>query len=164
MALMRWDPLREIERLEPFRELERWEPLREIDTLQRRMNRLFERMIPTDGGERTGLTFIPPAELEETDDAFKLKLEVPGIEKKDINVEVTPEAVSITGERKSETTTEREGYTRSEFRYGKFQRVIPLPSTVQHEQVQAEYKDGILWLNLPKAESEKQKAFKVNLG
>lgn len=164
MALMRWDPLREIERLEPFRELERWDPLREIDTLQRRMNRLFERMIPTDGGERGGLTFIPAAELEETDDAFKLKLEVPGIEKKDINVEVTPEAVSITGERRSETTTEREGYTRSEFRYGKFQRVIPLPSTVQHDKVQAEYKDGILWLNLPKAESEKQKAFKVNLG
>ncbi|MFM2063127.1 MAG: hypothetical protein RLZZ507_2797 [Cyanobacteriota bacterium] len=164
MALVRWDPIRDIERLEPFRELERWDPFREIDTLQRRMNRLFERMIPGDGGERTGLTFIPAAELEETDDAFKLKLELPGLEAKDVNVEVTPEAVSITGERKSETTTEREGYTRSEFRYGKFQRVIPLPSIVQHEQVQAEYKDGILRLNLPKAEPEKQKAFKVNLG
>jgi len=135
-----------------------------MDTLQRRMNRLFERIIPTDGGERGGLTFIPSAELEETDDAFKLRLELPGLEAKDVNVEVTPEAVSITGERKSETTEEREGYTRSEFRYGKFQRVIPLPSLVQHEQVQAEYKDGILRLNLPKAEPEKQKAFKVNLG
>ncbi|MGM3307398.1 Hsp20/alpha crystallin family protein [Anabaena sp. WFMT] len=164
MALIRWDPLREIERLEPFRELDRWDPLREMDTLQRRMNRLFERIIPTDGGERGGITFIPSAELEETDDAFKLRLELPGLEAKDVNVEVTPEAVSITGERKSETTTEREGYTRSEFRYGKFQRVIPLPSLVQHEQVQAEYKDGILRLNLPKAEPEKQKAFKVNLG
>ncbi|AFZ60698.1 Hsp20/alpha crystallin family protein [Anabaena cylindrica FACHB-243] len=164
MALIRWDPLREIERLEPFRELDRWDPLREMDTLQRRMNRLFERIIPTDGGERGGITFIPAAELEETDDAFKLRLELPGLEAKDVNVEVTPEAVSITGERKSETTTEKEGYTRSEFRYGKFQRIIPLPSLVQHEQVQAEYKDGILRLNLPKAEPEKQKAFKVNLG
>lgn len=164
MALIRWDTLRDIERLEPFRELDRWDPLREMDTLQRRMNRLFERIIPTDGGERGGLTFIPSAELEETDDAFKLRLELPGLEAKDVNVEVTPEAVSITGERKSETTTEREGYTRSEFRYGKFQRVIPLPSLVQHQQVQAEYKDGILRLNLPKAEPEKQKAFKVNLG
>jgi len=164
MALIRWDPLRDIERLEPFRELDRWDPLREMDTLQRRMNRLFERIIPTDGGERGGITFVPSAELEETDDAFKLRLELPGLEAKDVNVEVTPEAVSITGERKSETTTEREGYTRSEFRYGKFQRVIPLPSLVQHEQVQAEYKDGILRLNLPKAEPEKQKAFKVNFG
>ncbi|MEA5549477.1 Hsp20/alpha crystallin family protein [Anabaena cylindrica UHCC 0172] len=164
MALIHWDPLREIERLERFRELDRWEPLREMDTLQRRMNRLFERIIPTDGGERGGITFIPSAELEETDDAFKLRLELPGLEAKDVNVEVTPEAVSINGERKSETITEREGYTRSEFRYGKFQRVIPLPSLVQHEQVQAEYKDGILRLNLPKAEPEKQKAFKVNLG
>jgi HSP20 family protein len=79
-------------------------------------------------------------------------------------VEVTPETVSITGERKSETTTEREGYTRSEFRYGKFQRVIPLPSTVKNQEVKAEYKDGILRLNLPKTEAEKQRAVKVNLG
>jgi HSP20 family protein len=164
MALVRWDPIRDLERLEPFRELERWDPFHEMDTLQRRMSRLFDRMLPTDGGERTGIAFVPAAELEETDDAFKLKLEMPGMEAKDVNVEVTPEAVSITGERKSETTTEREGYTRSEFRYGKFQRVIPLPSTVKHQQVQAEYKDGILRLNLPKEESEKQKAFKVNLG
>jgi HSP20 family protein len=164
MALVRWDPIRDIELLEPFRELERWDPFREIDTLQRRMNRLFERMLPTDGGERGGLTFIPAAELEETDDAYRLRLELPGLESKDVNVEVTSEAVSITGERKSEITSEREGYTRSEFRYGKFQRVIPLPSTVKYEEVKAEYKDGILRLNLPKAEPQKQKAFKVNLG
>jgi len=164
MALVRWDPIRDIERLEPFRDLERWDPFREIETLQRRMGRLFERMLPTDGGERAGLTFIPAAELEETEDAFKLKVELPGLTAKDVTVEVTPEAVSITGERKSETTTEREGYTRSEFRYGKFQRVIPLPSTVKNQEVKAEYKDGILRLNLPKTEPEKQRAVKVNLG
>jgi HSP20 family protein len=155
MALIRWYPLREIERLDQ---------LREMDNLQRRMNRLFERVIPTNGDEEIGLNFVPSAELEETDDALQLRIEIPGLEAKDINVEVTPEAVSINGERKSETTTEREGYTRSEFRYGKFQRVIPLPSLVQHERVEAEYKNGILRLNLPKAEPEKQKAFKVNLG
>ena len=155
MALIRWEPFREIERLDPFRD---------IDTLQRQMNRLFDRLMPTDGGERTGFNFIPAAELEETDDALHLRLEVPGLEAKDINVEVTADSVSISGERKSETKTEREGYTRSEFRYGKFQRVIPLPLEVQNDKVQAEYKDGILRLTLPKAESEKQKAVKVNLG
>ncbi|MEA5616615.1 Hsp20/alpha crystallin family protein [Cronbergia sp. UHCC 0137] len=163
MALIRWNPLREIERLEPFREIDRWDPFREVDSLQRQMNRVFDRLIPTDGGERGGFNLIPAAEIEETDDALHLRLEVPGIEAKDINVEVTPDSVSISGERRSETKAEREDYIRSEFRYGKFQRVIPLPSLVQNEQVKAEYKDGILRLTLPKAESERQKAIKVNI-
>jgi HSP20 family protein len=144
--------------------MERLDPFREIDTLQRQIYRLFDRMLPTDGGERVGFNFVPAAELEETDQALHLKLEVPGIDPKDINVEVTSDSVSITGERKSETTTEREGYTRSEFRYGRFQRIIPLPATVQNDQVQAEYKDGILRLTLPKAEPERHKAVKVNIG
>jgi HSP20 family protein len=166
MALVRWDPFREIERLDPFRDrdIERWEPFREIDTLQRQINRLFDRLIPTNGGERAAITFVPAAELAETDDAIHLKLEVPGLEPKDINVEVTPEAVSISGERKTETKTEEHGVTRTEFRYGKFQRVIPLPTLVQNDKVQAEYKDGILRLTLPKSETEKQKSVKINLG
>ncbi|MBD2507086.1 Hsp20/alpha crystallin family protein [Desmonostoc muscorum] len=165
MALMRWNPFRDSERLEPFRDTESWEPFREIDTLQRQMNRLFDRLMPTtNGGERSGFIFSPAAELEETDDAIRLKLEVPGLEAKDINVEATPESISITGERKTETKSEENGITRSEFRYGKFQRIIPLPSQIQNDKVQAEYKNGILQLTLPKAESEKHKAVKVNLG
>ncbi|MBD2611565.1 MAG: Hsp20/alpha crystallin family protein [Nostoc sp. ZfuVER08] len=164
MALIRWNPFRDIEGLQPFRDSEPWEPFREIDTLQRQMNRLFDRLIPTDGGERTGFTFIPAAEIEETDDAIKLRLEVSGLEPKDINVEATPESISISGERKTETTTEENGITRSEFRYGKFHRVILLPSHVQNNKVQAEYKNGVLHLILPKAESEKGRAVKVNIG
>ncbi|MDF5710475.1 MAG: Hsp20/alpha crystallin family protein [Nostoc sp. S4] len=163
MALIRWEPFRDIERLQSFRDRERWEPFREIDTLQRQMNRLFDRLIPDDGGERTGLTFIPAAEIEETDDAIKLRLEVPGLESKDINIEATPESISITGERRTETRTEENGVTRSEFRYGKFHRVIPLPSQVKNDKVQAEYKNGVLHLTLPKAESEKRRAVKVNI-
>jgi HSP20 family protein len=165
MALIRWNPLLDLERLEPFRDSERLEPFREIDTLQRQMNRLFDRLMPTtNGGERSGFIFSPAVELEETDDAIRLKLELPGLEAKDINVEATPESISISGERKAETRNEENGITRSEFRYGKFQRIIPLPSQIQNSKVQAEYKNGVLHLTLPKAESEKQKAVKVNLG
>lgn len=166
MALIRWNPLLDLERLEPFRDSERLEPFREIDTLQRQMNRLFDRLIPTtttNGGERSGFIFSPAAELEETDDAIRLKLELPGLESKHINIEATPESISISGERKTESRSEENGITRSEFRYGKFQRIIPLPSQIQNNKVQAEYKNGILHLTLPKAESEKQKAVKVNL-
>ncbi|BCL37734.1 molecular chaperone [Nostoc sp. MS1] len=155
MAIMRWEPFREIERLEPFRE---------IDTLQRQMNRLFDRLMPTDGGERTGFTFVPAAELEESEDAVHVRLEVPGLDANDIHVEASPESISISGERKSETKTEENGITRSEFRYGKFQRVIPLPTLIQNDKVQAEYKNGILRLTLPKAESERNKVVKVNIG
>jgi HSP20 family protein len=155
MAITRW---------EPFRGFERWEPFREIDTLQRQMNRLLERLSPTDGGERMGFLFTPAAELEETEDAIHLKLEVPGLEAKDIDIEVTPESVSISGERKSESRTEDHGVTRSEFQYGQFQRIIPLPSLIQNDKVQADYQHGILRLTLPKAESERHKVVKVNVG
>ena len=155
MTLVRWDPLREIER---------WEPFPEMGILRRQMDRLFEQLLPPDGGERVGLTFIPAAEIAETNGDLKLKVEIPGLDAKDLNVEVTPEAVSISGERKSETTTEGEGITRSEFRYGKFKRVIALPAIVDNERVAAEYKDGILHLTIPKAEAERQKAVKVRLG
>lgn len=142
----------------------RWQPFREIDTLQREMNRLFDRMsFPTEL-EDLGTVFVPAAEISQTPEAVHLKLEIPGIEAKDLDVQVTSESVSISGERKSETRTEEDGMTRTEFRYGKFQRVIPLPARIENTKVEAEYKDGILKLVLPKAEEEKNKVIKVNLG
>jgi HSP20 family protein len=102
--------------------------------------------------------------MTETDDAVHIRLEVPGMEAKDLNIEVTAESVAISGERKEETKTEEKGMTRSEFRYGQFRRVIPLPTRINNQNVKAEYKDGILKLELPKAEEEKHKVVKVNLG
>ncbi|MEA5574188.1 Hsp20/alpha crystallin family protein [Calothrix sp. UHCC 0171] len=101
----------------------------------------------------------PAAELTETEDALHLKLELPVVEAKDVDIEVTANAVKVVAERKIE---HKEG-TRSEFYYGKYQRVIPLKTKVQNTNVTAEYKDGILNLTLPKAEEEKNKVVKVNL-
>ncbi len=144
----------------------RWEPYREINSLQQEMNRLFDDMARTtsNGGNGGAVAFIPPAEMQETPEAIHLKLEVPGLEAKDLDVQVTAEAVSISGERKEETKTEEKGMTRTEFHYGKFQRVIPLSTRIQNDKVQAEYKNGILSLTLPKAEAEKNKVVKVNIG
>ncbi|HEY9830822.1 MAG TPA: Hsp20/alpha crystallin family protein [Stenomitos sp.] len=143
----------------------RWEPFREIDSLQREMNRLFDSLSPTPTTqENMGTAFIPPAEIRETPEAIHLKLEVPGMEAKDLDVHVTAEAVSISGERQSETQSEEKGVTRSEFRYGQFRRVIPLPTPIQNDKVQADYKNGILSLILPKVEAEKTKVVKVNIG
>lgn len=141
--------------------LSRWNPRQEFNALSNQLNRLFDETLAPTTWE--GLTRFLAAELTEADDAIHLKLEVPGLDAKDIDIQVTENAVSISGERQSESKTEEKGYTRSEFHYGKFQRVIPLPTHIQNTKVSAEYKDGILNLTLPKKEEAKNTVFKVNL-
>jgi HSP20 family protein len=141
----------------------RWNPWREIDTLQRQINNLFEDTRVPSGLLDRDLIKIPAAELEETDNAIYLKLELPGIDAKDLDIQVTEDAVHISAERKSETKTEENGTTKTEFYYGKFQRVIPLSARIQNTNVSADYKDGILHLALPKTEKQKNKVVKVNL-
>lgn len=146
----------------------RYNPWSEINSLQRQLNRLFdEAIIPNNWDSFSNLAKVPAAELTETSDALHLKLEVPGIEAKDLDVQVMADRVAISGERKSEIkekTRLSEGISfKTEFRYGKFSRVIPLPVKIQNTLVSAEYKDGILNLTLPKAEEEKNKVVKVNL-
>jgi HSP20 family protein len=143
----------------------RWEPFREVESLQREMNRLFDTFAPTrlSNGERVGLAHVPAVEMTETADAVHLKVEVPGLEAKDIEIEVTADSVNISGERKSATKTEEGGVTRTEFRYGNFHRAISLPVRIENNNVTAEYKNGVLNLTLPKAEEEKTKVVKVNL-
>jgi HSP20 family protein len=85
------------------------------------------------------------------------------MEAKDLEVQASKEAVTISGERKWEKKTEGNGKTRTEFRYGRFSRTIPLPSSIDNSKVKAEYKNGILALELSKAEEEKSKITKVNI-
>jgi HSP20 family protein len=145
--------------------LVRYNPWQEMNSLQRQLNHLFDDALTSDNwGDFGNLTKVPAAELTETDDAVHLKLEIPGMEAKDLDIQVMADRVAIAGERKSETKTEEKGVTRSEFRYGQFSRVIPLPVKIQNTNVTADYKDGILNLTLPKAEEEKNKVVKVNLG
>lgn len=141
----------------------RYSPFQELETLQRQMNRLFDDFFVPTRSENDKLNFVPAAELSETDEAIYLKLEIPGMSPQDLDIQVTKDVVSITGERKEETKTETNGVTRSEFRYGKFERVIPLPKKIQNTNVNAEYKDGILTLTLPKAEEEQNRVVKVNV-
>ncbi|ARV59078.1 hypothetical protein BZZ01_10910 [Nostocales cyanobacterium HT-58-2] len=146
--------------------LSRWQPLREMNSLQRQMNRLFERLMSTE--ETDFITdeslFVPVAEIHEAPDHIALRVEIPGVNPDDLDVKVTPEAVLITGERKSEIREEDRGRIRSEFRYGRFQRMIPLPSRVQNDKVEAEFNNGILLLRLPKSEEEQKRIVSVRVG
>ena len=134
----------------------RYNPWAEMNALQRQIDRMFEDV-------QAPVYKTPAAELTETDDALHLRLELPGIEAKDVDIEVTENAVKVIAERKADTQTEDKGQTRSEFHYGKYQRVIPLKVRVKNTEVIAEYKDGILNLVLPKTVEEKNKVVKVSL-
>ncbi len=154
MAIIQW---------RPFRDIMPWETLPAIENLQEEMNRLFRQVKPNGDGDTELMSFIPSAELEETPEAIHLKLEIPGLEAKDLDIQVSEQSVSISGERKSETKTEEKGMVRSEFRYGKFERIIPLPVHVKFDDAKAEYKNGILTLDLPKAKEETPKVKKLDL-
>jgi len=142
--------------------LVRWDPFREIDEIQREMNRMFDRLMARPA-EADTLAFVPAVEMHDDPETITLRLELPGLNPNDLDIQATAEAVSISGERRFEKRSEDKGVTRTEFRYGRFQRVIPLPNRIKHDQVKAEYKDGILTLTLPKADSEKAQVVKVNV-
>ena len=154
----------------------RWQPLKELDTLRHQMNHLFDELTHSDDLRSVGdhrefgqfpklenAMWAPAIELKETDTELVVKAVIPGIEAKELDVQVSENAVSITGEHREEKRTEEKGYFRSELQYGQFQRVVPLPVSVKHDQVQSEFKDGVLTLTLPKAESSPSKVTKVDL-
>ena len=144
--------------------LVRWEPFREMSGLQRDMNRWFDDMFSSISPlEKSEKAFMPSAELEESDKEYTLKLEIPGIDPKNIDIDVTKDTVSVSGERRSESKAEEGGITRTEFHYGHFRRVIPLPGKIDNQSVAADYRDGILTISLPKVESDIETSVKVNV-
>jgi HSP20 family protein len=141
----------------------RWQPFREIASLQREMNQLFEALDPFPTSTTSSFSLVPPVEVKETPETIHVRMEVPGLEPQDLDIQVTANSLSISGERKSESRSESDGTIRSEFRYGQFQRVIPLPARIQNDKVDASYKNGILEISLPKEEAEKSKVVKVSV-
>ncbi|BAQ60498.1 small heat shock protein [Geminocystis sp. NIES-3708] len=141
--------------------LVRFYPLSDINSLHRQMNRLFDEITSWDNTNNTVLK--PSVELLDNQDTLTLRVLIPGIDKKDLDISVTSEAVKISGEYRSQKENKDNGYYVSEFNYGKFERTINLPVAIQNEKVSADYKDGILTLNLPKIEQAQNKVFKVSL-
>jgi HSP20 family protein len=137
------------------------QPFTEIETLREQLDKAFDGLATA--RDNSEAAWMPALELADAGDNFVLKAQLPGIDPKDIDVQVTREAISISGERRYENTEEKPGYVRSEFRYGKFHRTLPLPAHIQNDSVQAEYKDGILMLTLPKVTEARNKVVKINL-
>src|SRR5438477_13020611 len=149
--------------------LTRWEPFREFSTMQdrmNRMNRLFRESYSPEGPEEalTTTNFAPPVDIYEDEHNITLKIEVPGIDEKDIDVRIENNMLTVHGERKFEKEEKEENFRRIERQYGAFTRSFTLPSTVNPEQVQAHYDKGILKIQLAKKAEAKPKQIKVNVG
>lgn len=144
----------------------RWEPFREFATLQDRMNRLFSDQIAGLGSQEnlTAGSFVPPVDVYEDEHTIQLKMEVPGVEEKDIDIRLENNQLTIRGERKFENEEKEENFHRIERRYGSFTRSFTLPSTVSTDDVKADYVNGILKIKLAKRAEAKPKQIKVNIG
>ena len=144
----------------------RWEPFRELATLEDRMNRLFRASVHSVGRDESLTTsnFAPAVDVYEDEHKDTLKIEVPGIEEKDLDVRVENNALTVTGERKIEKEEKEENYRRVERQYGSFSRTFTLPQTVDTENVSANYDKGVLKISLPKKAEAKPKQIKVNVG
>lgn len=148
--------------------LRQWQPFKDLNTLRQQMNHLFDELThrhPESGlfSASTGGGWAPAIEIQETDTDVILKAEIPGIAAQDLDVRVGETSVSIAGEHREETKTEKQGYFHSELRYGSFHRTVPLPVAVQNDRVKADFKNGLLTLTMPKVESANRNMVKVDV-
>jgi HSP20 family protein len=140
----------------------RWDPFREVAALQNRVNSLFRDF--NDGeSSLTTTNFIPAVDIYEDEKRIVLKLEVPGIPEKDLDVTVENNTLVVKGERKFEKEEKEENFHRIERRYGSFSRAFTLPTTVETENIDAKYENGVLKLELKKKPEAQAKQIKVNV-
>ena len=144
--------------------LTRFEPFREFASLQNQMNRLLQQ--EPQGSEESLLQtrFAPPVDIYEDEHSYTLKLEVPGIDEKDVDVKLENNTLTVSGERKFEKDEKEENYRRVERRYGSFVRSFTLPATIDSENVTADYDKGLLKIRLAKKAEAKPKQIKVTVG
>jgi HSP20 family protein len=144
----------------------RWEPVRELNTLQSEMNRLFNTLFdaPAPNGASTVRRWIPAMDLVETDDAFVLRADLPGLSEDDVNIELEDNVLTVSGERNSEHEERKEGYYRVERASGTFSRSLTLPEGVKADAIKANFDKGVLVIRIPKPEERKPRRVAISVG
>jgi HSP20 family protein len=147
----------------------RWEPTRELSSLQDEMNRLFSTFFDTPGQAGNGGTgmvnrWIPAMDLVEQDEDYVLRADLPGMREDDVNIELENNVLSISGERKHESTDTGKGFYRIERASGPFSRSLTLPEGVDAGAIAASFQDGVLELRIPKPEQRKPHRVRISAG
>lgn len=147
MAITRWSPM---------------SPLRSLRSLEKEFDDLFSAFgLPSRWEEGRELEWAPPADIVETKDNYQIDLEMPGMNKEDVKINLTNDVLTIQGEKKMEQSTKEGNVHRTERSYGTFMRSFRLPGAVDTDKVKAEYKNGILHMTIPKAEGAKSKQIQI---
>lgn len=152
-------------RFNPFKTTT-WDPFRDLGDLETRLSKIFGRPLPTNGGEKETLAvteWAPAVDISEDDKEYLVKAELPGLKKEEVKVTVEDGELTISGERKTEKEEKNKKYHRIERSYGSFVRSFTLPDVVSGDKVNAEFKDGLLTVHLPKDEKAKPKAVEVKV-
>jgi HSP20 family protein len=144
----------------------RWEPLRELASIQNEMNRLFGTVFdaPTPSNGNTLRRWMPAMDLVETEEHFVLRADLPGLAEEDVTLEVEDNVLTVSGERKAEHETTKEGYHRVERAFGSFSRSLTLPEGVDAEAVTANFDRGVLEIRIPKPEQRKPRKISIGVG
>lgn len=138
-----------------------------IFSLQRDLNQVFDDFFrgfdvaPFGLPEERFREFSPSVDVEETDTEITVRIELPGMEEKDVELLLTEDALTVKGEKKKETETKGKEYYRMERTYGSFHRVIPLPADIEREKADASFKNGVLTVRLARTEADKAKGRKI---
>ena len=142
----------------------RFHPMPDVVTLREAMDRLFEDSFirPTTWTGLPAGQIAVPVDLWETPEAYHLRADLPGLTAEDIDINVTADTVSISGETKGQQDVTSEGWLRQERRYGKFQRAFTLPAQLESNKVEATFDNGVLTLVMPKAENVRPRQIKIN--
>lgn len=142
-------------------DLIRWEPMG-VTSLRQAMDRLFEDSFVTSSGLLPARwTEQPAVDVYQTETDVVVKASMPGMKAEDVDISVTGDVITISGEHKEEKEVKEKDYFRKEMRYGSFTRSLPLPVAVKVDKADAEFKDGVLTVTLPKSEAAKPRSVKV---
>ena len=150
--------------------LVRWDPIREIDSLQGEMNRLFSSFFDTptnrvgNGGTTAARRWIPAMDLVETEEHFVLKADLPGMTENDVNIELENNVLTVSGERKTEHEEKHEGYFRLERSAGAFSRSLTLPEGIDADAIAATFDNGVLEVRIPKPAQAQPRRVQIGVG
>ena len=143
----------------------RWEPLRELSTLQNEMNRLFNTAFetPSGGGGAALRRWMPAMDLVETDDHFVLRADLPGMSEGDVKIELEDTVLTVSGERKAEHEQQEEGFHRVERAFGSFTRTLTLPKGIDPEAITASFDKGVLEVRVPKPQETRPRRISIGV-
>lgn len=138
-------------------------PARSLRTLQSEIDQVFDRLFPSSGDYEEGAARVwaPRTDMVETSDNYVIRLDLPGMKKEDLHINLQDRQLSVSGERHHEQQNEDSEFVRVERSFGRFYRSFTLPRTVKESDIKANYENGVLTITVPKAEESKPRQIKI---